>query len=342
MDGFIPDLLKEKNKGSESRRQSTIYMKIKDTIVDWLTKRKLPKYVLKSEVFLLAKKGSTTLLEDTRTIAISSFLLKVIEKVLNKKLTAIWDQIDRRQIGFRPRCGIIPGTIRVLEWIRAREKDDVIAFYDLRKAFDSIEWNLIESQLKYFKVDEATIEWAMYIITNTTLYYKGKKIRRGKGVPQGSIISPILFNVAMDKLVKKIVEDPRTDAIIYADDLVTKTKKGMANCILWAFEYGKSIGLQLNPKKSMYLSTATKKEDSQMQRIKISKGRCYTHLGLDIKINGLSIAISLIRRIKKNEIDQKWATWAPHLVEAYFSSGICPVTKYRVHSCFKNAKMDNS
>ena len=139
----------------------------------------------------------------------------------------------------------------------------------------------------------------MYIITNTTLYYKGKKVKRGKGVPQGGILSPILFNVAMDKLIKKIVQDPRIDIIVYSDDLVTKTKRGMANNVLWAFEYGKSVGLQLNPSKSAYLSNATKKENLEMQRMKIAKARQYTHLGLDIKITGLSTASNLVKKIKK-------------------------------------------
>ena len=57
--------------------------------------------------------------------------------------------------------------------------------------------------------------------------------------------------------------------------------------------------MQLNPKKSAYLSAATKKEDSDMSRLKITKERQYTHLGLDIKISGSATATNLVKKIKK-------------------------------------------
>jgi len=69
----------------------------------------------------------------------------------------------------------------------------------------------------------------------------------------------------------------------------------MANSILLAFEYGKAVGLQLNPKKSAYLSATTKKEDSDISILKISKERHDTYLGLDIKIS----ATNLVKKIKK-------------------------------------------
>lgn len=62
-----------------------------------------------------------------------------------------------------------------------------------------------------------------------SLYYKkdnGERVHLKNGVPQGSILSPLLFDIYMDEVMKEILSDFKEKIFkkLYADDLVGITK----------------------------------------------------------------------------------------------------------------------
>ena len=252
-DGLPPEAMNASCKDPKQKAiQAARISKIKEILLEWLTTGTLPQYVMDTRVHLLAKKECITKLDDIRTIAISSPLLKVIEIVLLNGLKQVWsNDIVPEQIGFRTGKGTTPGSIRLLNWLKNWKKGYLVVFLDLKKAFDSVKWNVLKQKLIAIKVDSQYIKWIMHIISHITMWVGDSVVRREKGVPQGSILSPTLFDIYINDLVKKIKQIG--DVVAYADDIATYIKVNRAQSLWEILQNSQLEGLSTNVSKSNYL-----------------------------------------------------------------------------------------
>ena len=96
------------------------------------------------------------------------------------------------------------------------------------------------------------------------------------GVRQGGILSPVLFNVYMDDLSKKLKEcktECKTGCmvgevlinLIYADDLVIMSpySAGLQQLLKVCSSYGAKFDIKFNPKKSVIMIAKTKEDENQ-------------------------------------------------------------------------------
>lgn len=106
----------------------------------------------------------------------------------------------------------------------ARKKELYLAFVDLEKAFDRVPRVVVRWALRLSSVDE----WQVDAVV--TLFRDAKTVVRthtgntdsfsvGVGVHQGSVLSPLLFAIVMDVVIRTAREDLPWE-ILYADDLV--------------------------------------------------------------------------------------------------------------------------
>ena len=87
------------------------------------------------------------------------------------------------------------------------EKNLPLTIYmDLSKAFDTLDHNILLAKLRYYGINETPTRWFESYLTNRLQYVElndlaSKKQKITTGVPQGSIIGPLLFLMYMNDII---------------------------------------------------------------------------------------------------------------------------------------------
>ena len=168
--------------------------------------------------------------EGYRPISLISCTSKVLEKIITKRLTWFLQRnklISHQQVAFKPGKGTLDALVyldhKMATTISTRNHISIISI-DFEKAFDRIGIHTILSQLMEWKVGPKILNFIKSFLTNRKIRVKVNgtlsKIRSlNNGIPQGSPLSVVLFQIATEKLNKIIIDNRFFSHCIYADDL---------------------------------------------------------------------------------------------------------------------------
>ena len=140
----------------------------------------------------------------------------------------IANDINKRQFGFKKGCSTEAALHKVTHTIERRiaKKGYVLGvFLDIEGAFDNVSFKAISDAIKTTKVDPATAQWIINMVTNRfiTLNHKDKsrRVRIRRGCPQEGILSPFLWNLVVDDLLAFTARDIPGYLQAFADDLIS-------------------------------------------------------------------------------------------------------------------------
>ena len=173
------------------------------------------------------KKGEKSDLNNYRPISVIPVVSKVFEKIVYDQLYQYLNDnqlLSSCQSGFRSLRSTLTALLEATNsWSVNIDNGFLngVVFIDLKKAFDTIDHEIILRKLSYFGVVQATAKWFQSYLSNRT---QRCNVVNGNlstastvtcGVPQGSILGPLLFLMYINDLPNCLrVVAPRT----FADD----------------------------------------------------------------------------------------------------------------------------
>ena len=97
---------------------------------------------------------------------------------------------------------------------------------DLASAFDTVEWKYIFDTLEKMNIPEQIIKSIKLLYSSIKMKIKGSDtpwFKIGRGVPQGSALSGLIFNICLAPILKKIRSDPLIPNLNRLDNGITAT-----------------------------------------------------------------------------------------------------------------------
>ena len=190
-----------------------------------LREKQIPNDWKKANVSPIFKKGARNRAENYRPISLTSIVCKLMESIIKE---AVMSHVLSNKLLSSKQYGFISGRSTVTQLLRYLDKcvetmvkggvTDTI-YLDFAKAFDTVPHERLLGKLKAYGIDGAILTWIKAFLTGRTQVVKvnGEDSIPApviSGIPQGSVLGPLLFVIYINDLPETL----SSDVFLFADD----------------------------------------------------------------------------------------------------------------------------
>ena len=175
----------------------------------------IPQVLKNANIIPVHKGGCRGTPKNYRPIALTSHLIKIFEKVIRKKIVDYMEMhelFNPSQHGFRFGRSCLSQLLshydQILELLESGGNVDVI-YIDFAKAFDKVDFDITLHKLNALGISGKIGHWVHSFLTHRTQTVLVNGARSSKsdvksGVPQGSVLGPLLFLILIGDIDKNI------------------------------------------------------------------------------------------------------------------------------------------
>ena len=332
---LIQDMPNKKSTGTDNIDNRTLKLSLPYT-VDTLTyiynlcidKQVFPHAMKEAKVIPIPKSKDLNDMNNYRPISLLSALSKPLERHVHKHLTDFLEKnklLYVNQSGFRENHSCQTALSHIIDsWLEAINNTQMTGavFLDLKKAFDLVNHEILLKKLTAYHIGEKSITFLKSYLSDRKqkVFIHGQYSPEANvhfGVPQGSILGPLLFVLYINDLPLHI-SDKRVNCNLFADDtsmhVAGKNTSEISVCLQKSLDevgdWCQNNHMILHPgkTKSMLITTRQKHQlcpqplqlNLNSQSIEQVKERKFLGLNVDQQLSWETHINEVCKKISKN------------------------------------------